>query len=177
MSVQSSEYYYDENPRYRCCCQFCHVKRGTIAVAAGSLLLAAYFLIKSIAFLARNRDDYRATTVLTFIIAIIWVAASVVLLIGVLREQPVLLIPYMLFQIPIIVLSAILGILCVTYLAIGRRIILGPTGATDREPRDLRSYEDHLHEKILVAFKGWCMVWHSGLAYGFSSQFSNATVG
>jgi len=154
--------YFDENPRFRCCCQFCHVRTGTFAVAAGSATFAVYFLIKALAFLGRN-GDYRATTVLTLIVAAVWLAVSIILLVAMLREQPTLMVPFLIVQIPIIVISAILGILCVAYLAIGRAILLGPTGATDREPRKLLTYEDHLHEHILVGVQA--------LVYGLACAF------
>jgi len=163
MSTQS-DIFYDENPKYRCCCQFCHVRKGTIAVAIGSFVFATYFLIKSFAFFARGQDDYRATTVLTFIISIIWIVVSIVLLIGVWKEKPVFLVPFMVVQIPLIILAACLGILCIVYLAVGRAVVLGPTGASDREPRTLKTHEDHLHMLILVGVQA--IVYGLMLAFG-----------
>lgn len=72
-----------------------------------------------------------------------------------------------LFQVPIVVLSATLGALCIVYLSIGRAIILGPTGATDREPRTLKSHEDHMHLLILVGIQA--LVY--GLAFAFGIWF------
>jgi len=99
---------FDDNaPQYRCCCGACHSRTGALIIAILMVVGSIASLIQAIA---------GGHSVVYSILAVaLSLAMSVLLLIGILREIPVLMIPAMVIMVIEIVMYVVLGIMFVVW--------------------------------------------------------------
>lgn len=88
-----------ENPKYRCCCQCCHVTTGSIAIAVVEFVFILFYFIRGVVFLSRKEESYTGSSVISVIAAVVGLVIVGALLYGVLKEKKILLLPFLVAQV------------------------------------------------------------------------------
>lgn len=104
--------HFDENnPQYRCCCQKIHVKIGAMIIAVLELIYAVVIAIPAIRALIN--DPKAMGNVVNFLIAAVFLAVVVLLIVGVIKVKKNLIIPHLIWQIIFIAIGLLMIILAI----------------------------------------------------------------
>lgn len=88
-----------ENPKYRCCCQCCHVTTGSIAIAVVEFVFILFYALRGIVFLSRKDHDYAGSSAVSLVGALIGLIIVSALLFGVLKQKKYFLLPFLAAQV------------------------------------------------------------------------------
>jgi len=118
------------------------------------MILCLYFFIKGIVFIVKHPDDYQSTSVIAVVAAILCFFIALLLLFGVMKDKPLLLIPYLIVQALVVFVAFAMAIVCIVYLFTGESALLGPTDAVEPvehpEPRAMASQSEQWWLKAFV---------------------------